>query len=86
MEAESFPFTMLSIKSTPAIKTYVRYACLYSSESGDSGSKKCKRGYGGASGGLWRSLRLAGIRSRIVGSVMVRLVAACFSRRESFGI
>jgi hypothetical protein len=25
----------------------------------DSGSKKCKRRYGGACGGVWRSLRLA---------------------------
>jgi hypothetical protein len=30
-----------------------------SSDGGDSGSKKCKGGYGGAYGGIWRSLRLA---------------------------
>jgi hypothetical protein len=35
-----------------------------SSEGGKFGSKKCKRGYGGAYGGVWRSLRLAGIWSQ----------------------
>jgi hypothetical protein len=30
------------------------------SDAGDCGSKKCKRGYGGVYGGVWRSLRLAG--------------------------
>jgi hypothetical protein len=29
------------------------------SDVGDSDSKQCKRGYGGAYGGVWRSLRLA---------------------------
>jgi hypothetical protein len=29
------------------------------SDDGDSGSKKCERGYGGAYSELWRSLRLA---------------------------
>jgi hypothetical protein len=33
-------------------------------DGGDSGSKKCKRGYGGAYGEVWRSLRLAGAWSR----------------------
>jgi hypothetical protein len=33
------------------------------SNGGDSGSKTCKRGYGGAYGGVWRSLRLAGVWS-----------------------
>jgi hypothetical protein len=32
-----------------------------SSNGGDSGSKKCKQGYGEAYGGVWRSLRLAGV-------------------------
>jgi hypothetical protein len=32
-------------------------------DGGDSGSKKCKRGYGGAYSGVWRSLRVAGIWS-----------------------
>jgi hypothetical protein len=34
-----------------------------SSEGGDSGNKKCKRGYGGAYDEVWRSLLLAGIWS-----------------------
>jgi hypothetical protein len=29
-----------------------------SSDGGDSGNNKCKRGYGGAYGGIWQSLRL----------------------------
>jgi hypothetical protein len=39
------------------------------SDDGDSGGKKCKRGYGG----VWRSLRLAGVWSQAVGFVLVRL-------------
>jgi hypothetical protein len=42
-------------------------------DGGDSGSKKCKRGYGGAYGGVWRSLRLVGVWSQAVGFVLVRL-------------
>jgi hypothetical protein len=41
--------------------------------SGNSGSKKCKRGYGGAYGGVWRSLRLAAVWSQAVGFVLARL-------------
>jgi hypothetical protein len=44
-----------------------------SSEGGDSGSKKCKRGYGGAHGGVWRSVRLAIVWSQAVGFVLLRL-------------
>jgi hypothetical protein len=44
-----------------------------SSDSGDSGKRRCKRGYGGAYGGVWRSLRLAGVWSQAVGFVLVRL-------------
>jgi hypothetical protein len=44
-----------------------------SSDGGNSGSKKCKRGYGGAYGGVWRSLRLAGVCCQAVGFVLVRL-------------
>jgi hypothetical protein len=44
-----------------------------SSDGGDPGSKKCKRGYGGACGGVWRSLRMAGVLSHSVGFVLVRL-------------
>jgi hypothetical protein len=39
----------------------------------DSGSKKCKQGYGDAYGGVWRSLRLAGVWSQAVGFVLVCL-------------
>jgi hypothetical protein len=42
-----------------------------SSDVGDSGSKKCKRGYGGAYGGVRRSLRLAGVWSQVVGFIPV---------------
>jgi hypothetical protein len=45
-----------------------------SPDGGDSGSKKCKRGYGGAYGGVWRSLRLMIVWSQAVGFVLVRLV------------
>jgi hypothetical protein len=31
-----------------------------SPDGGDPGSKKCKRGYGGACGGVWRSLESGG--------------------------
>jgi hypothetical protein len=34
----------------------VRKKLKLSSNGGNSGSKKCKRGYGGAYGGVWRSL------------------------------
>jgi hypothetical protein len=45
-----------------------------SSDGSDSGSKKCKRGYGGAYRRVWRSLRLAGVFYQVVGFVLVRLV------------
>jgi hypothetical protein len=38
----------------------------------DSGSNKSKRGYDGAYGGVWRSLRLTGVWSQAVGFVLVR--------------
>jgi hypothetical protein len=44
-----------------------------SSDGGDSGSNKCKRGCVGAYGGVWLSLRLAGVWSQAVGFVLVRL-------------
>jgi hypothetical protein len=43
------------------------------SDNGNSGSKKFKSGYGGAYGGVWRSLRLTGVWSQAVGFVLVRL-------------
>jgi hypothetical protein len=43
------------------------------SDGGDSGSKTFNHGYGGAYGGVWRSLRLAGVWSQAVGFVLVRL-------------
>jgi hypothetical protein len=36
-------------------------------------SKKYKRRYGDACGGVWRSLHLARVRSQAVGFVLVRL-------------
>jgi hypothetical protein len=33
------------------------------SEGGDTGSEKCKRGYGGAYGEIWRGLRLECLES-----------------------
>jgi hypothetical protein len=47
------------------------------SDGGDSGSKKCKRGYGGAYGVVWRSLHVAGFWSQAVGFVLVRLAGIC---------
>jgi hypothetical protein len=44
-----------------------------SSDVGDSGNKKCKRGYGGTYGRVWWSLPLAGVWSQVVGFVLVRL-------------
>jgi hypothetical protein len=44
-----------------------------SSDGGDSGSKKFKRGYDGAYGAAWRSLLLARICSRAVGFMLMRL-------------
>jgi hypothetical protein len=43
------------------------------SDGGDSGIKKYKQGYGDAYGGIWRSLRLAGVWSQAVGFVLVDL-------------
>jgi hypothetical protein len=42
-----------------------------SSDGGDSGNKKFKRGYRDAFSGVWRSLRLAGVWSQAVGFVLV---------------
>jgi hypothetical protein len=61
---------------------YVRQAALHEtplvqwekkiiSNGSDFGGKKWKTGYGGAYGGVWRSLRLAGVRSQKVGSLLV---------------
>jgi hypothetical protein len=47
-----------------------------SSDGGDSGNKKCKRGCGGAYGGIRRSLRLAGVWSHAISFVLVRLVGS----------
>jgi hypothetical protein len=44
-----------------------------SSDGGDSGSKKCKRGFGGVCVWVWWSLRLEGVWSQAVGFVLVRL-------------
>jgi hypothetical protein len=47
---------------------------VISSDGGDSGSKKCKRSYGGVYNGVWRSVRLAGVWGVAVGFVLMRLV------------
>jgi hypothetical protein len=47
-----------------------------SSDGGDYGSKKCKRGCGGAYGGVWRSPRLAGVWSQAVGFVFGKNLAS----------
>jgi hypothetical protein len=44
-----------------------------SSDGGDSGGKKRKRGHGGDYGGVWWSLRLAAVWSKVVDFVLVRL-------------
>jgi hypothetical protein len=54
-----------------------------SSDGGASGRKKCKRRYGRAYGGVWQSLRLAGVWSQAVGFVLVRLQESGFSSREN---
>jgi hypothetical protein len=51
----------------------MRKTLKLSSDGGTSGGKKCKRGYGGACGGVWRSLHLAGVFSQAVGFVLVHL-------------
>jgi hypothetical protein len=51
----------------------IRKKLKLSSDSGDTGSKKCKRGCGGAYGGVWPSLRLVGVWNQVVGFVLVRL-------------
>jgi hypothetical protein len=51
-----------------------------SPDGGDSGSKKCKRRYGGAYGGVWRKLRLAGVRRSV--SCWCLWQKSGFSRRE----
>jgi hypothetical protein len=53
-----------------------------SSDSGDSGRKKCKRGYGGAYGGVCQSLCLTGVWSQAVGFVLVHLAGIWLSRCE----
>jgi hypothetical protein len=51
---------------------------------GDSGSYKCKRGYGGAYGGVWRSLRLAEVCSLKFGD---RFCVGAFGRNlASFAV
>jgi hypothetical protein len=42
-----------------------------SSEVGNSGNKKYLQGYGGAYGGVWRSLRLTGVWNHGIGFVLV---------------
>jgi hypothetical protein len=73
-------------KTAISIIANVRHVSLYecalremrnklklSSDGGDFGRKKCKRGYGGAYGGVWQSLRLAGVWRQAIGFMFVRL-------------
>jgi hypothetical protein len=46
-----------------------------SSDGGDFGSNKCKRGYGG----VWQSLRLAEVWSQAVGFVLASVAVKMFS-------
>jgi hypothetical protein len=62
----------------------VRKKLKLSSDGGYRGSKKCKRGYGGACGGVWRSMRLAGVWSQAVGFVLCVWQDSGFSRHENF--
>jgi len=48
---------------------WVKIEIRLRSDDGDSGSKKCKRGYGG----VWRSLRVAGVWSQAVDTLLMRL-------------
>jgi hypothetical protein len=47
-----------------------------SSVGGDCGSKKCKRGYGDACGGVWRNMLLPGVWNQAAGFVLVSLTVA----------
>jgi hypothetical protein len=63
----------------------MRTALKLSSDGGDSGGKKYKRGYAGGYGGIWRSLRLAGVWSQAADFVQVRSVAVkMFSHLTDF--
>jgi hypothetical protein len=53
-----------------------------SSDGGDCGSKKCKLGCGGAYGGVWRSLCLAGVWNQAVGLCWCIWQESGFSLRE----
>jgi hypothetical protein len=50
----------------------------FSSDGGESGSKKYKIGYGG----VWQSQLFSGVWSQTVGFVLVRLVGICFTYHE----
>jgi hypothetical protein len=67
-------FAMIDCTNAPFVRCGKQWKV--SPDSGDSGSKKCKRGYGG----IWRSLRLARVWIQTVGFVLVRL--AGFSHHE----
>jgi hypothetical protein len=55
---------------------------IVSFDGGDSGSKKCKRGYCSAYGGVWQSLRLAGFLILESGGRFCVSAFGVFSRRE----
>jgi hypothetical protein len=54
----------------------------WSSDGGEFCIKKSERGYGGAYGVLWQSLRVPGVSSQAVGLCSCVLQEFGFSRRE----
>jgi hypothetical protein len=63
----------LNWTSAPFVRCEKKLKGLKVAKGGDSGIKKCKRNCGGAYGGVWRNLRLAGVWSQAVDFVLVRL-------------
>jgi hypothetical protein len=57
----------------PTSAPFLRCGKNWNYDGGDSSSNKWKRGYGGAHGGVWRSLCLATVWSQAVGFLLVRL-------------
>jgi hypothetical protein len=64
----------------PSVRHARLYECIFramrkklSFDDGNSGRKKCRRGCGGAYGGVWPSLRVTEVWNQAVGFVFVRL-------------
>jgi hypothetical protein len=69
---------MLDCASAPFVRC--RKKLKLNSDGSDSSSKKCKRVYGSADGGVWRNLLLAGVRCSIL--CWYDWQESGFSRRE----